>query len=81
LSGRPRPNLSPMDILTDREFEIFQFIGQGKSIKEIAWQLHIASKTVAVHCANIRQKFNLQSTAQLIRFAVQLEGCQTRSDD
>jgi DNA-binding NarL/FixJ family response regulator len=73
-SGKPRENRSSVEILTDREFEVFQFIGEGKSPKEIAAQLHIAVKTVAVHSANIRQKLNLRSTAHLIRFAVQTEG-------
>jgi DNA-binding NarL/FixJ family response regulator len=71
ISGKPCPGRSPVEVLTDREFEIFQFIGEGKSAKEIAAQLHISVKTVAVHGANIRHKLNLPSTAHLIRFAVQ----------
>jgi DNA-binding NarL/FixJ family response regulator len=72
-SGQPAKIQSPMEILTDREFEILQSIGEGKSPKEIATQLHISGKTVAVHSANIREKLKLNSTAQLIRFAVQSE--------
>jgi DNA-binding NarL/FixJ family response regulator len=72
-SSQPQANRSPMEILTDREFEIFELIGEGKSLEEIARLLHIASKTVSVHSANIRKKLNLHSTAQLIRFAVQSE--------
>jgi len=72
-TGKPQTNRSPIELLTDREFEIFQMIGQGSIPKEIARQLHLSTKTVAVHYANIRQKFNLKSTAQLIRFAVQSE--------
>ena len=72
-SGKPQTNRSPLEILTDREFEIFQLIGEGKTTKEMAGQLHLSPKTVAVHYANIRQKLNLKSTAQLIRFAVQAE--------
>jgi DNA-binding CsgD family transcriptional regulator len=70
-----------MEILTDREFEIFQLIGGGKSPKEIAQQLHLSAKTVAVHKANIRQKLNLKSTAQLIRFAIQLENSENPASD
>jgi DNA-binding NarL/FixJ family response regulator len=81
LSRKPRANLSPMEILTDRELETFRLIARGKSTKEIAGQLHIAAKTVAVHSANIRQKLNLQNTAQLIRFAAQSEDAQTLSND
>ena len=72
-TGKLQPNRSPMEILTDREFEIFQLIGQGKTPQEIAPQLHLSAKTVAVHYANIRQKLNLRTTAQLIRFALQSE--------
>ena len=80
-SGQPIKIQSPAEILTDREFEILQLIGEGKSPKEIARQLHISGKTVAVHSANIRQKLNLKSTAQLIRFAVQSEGFKDLAGD
>ncbi len=72
-TGKPLAGRSPVELLTDREFEIFQLVGEGKTPAEIALQLHLSAKTVAVHYANIRQKFNLKSTAQLIRFAVQSE--------
>ena len=69
------------EILTDREFEVLELIGQGKSSKEIARQLHISGKTVAVHSANVRKELNLKSTAQLIRFAVQSEDFKTLAGD
>ena len=76
-SWQPLEGLSPTKLLTDREFEIMQLIGQGKAPKEIARQLHLSAKTIAVHAANIRQKLNLKTTAQLIRFAVQWEDVRT----
>jgi len=72
-SGISQKLRTPMEILTDREFEVFQLIGEGKAFKEIAKRLHLSDKTVAVHSANIRRKLNLKSTALLIRFAVQSE--------
>ena len=72
-SGNPASDRSGIDILTDREFEVLRLIGEGKAPKEIARQLHLSTKTVAVHNANIRQKLKVKSTAQLIRFAVQSE--------
>ena len=72
-SWQPPTDASPTKLLTDREFEIMQLIGEGKAPKEIARQLHLSAKTIAVHAANIRQKLNLKTTAQLIRFAVQWE--------
>jgi len=79
-SGKPLASRTPMDLLTDREFEIFQLIGEGKSAKDISRQLHVSAKTVAVHNANIRNKLNLKSTAQLIRFAVQSEELKAPAD-
>jgi DNA-binding NarL/FixJ family response regulator len=73
-TGKVPAQQSPSEILTDREFEVFQLIGQGKTPKEMARQLHVSAKTVAVHYANIREKLKLTSTAQLIRFAVQTDG-------
>jgi DNA-binding NarL/FixJ family response regulator len=72
-SSQPQPHVSPMEVLTDREFEIMRLIGEGKAPKEIARQLHLSAKTVAVHGANIRRKLNLKTTAHVIRFAVQWE--------
>ena len=73
LTAGPSATRSPMEILTDREFEIFQLLGEGKSAKEIARQLRLSEKTVAVHNGNIRKKLKLKSTAQLIRLAVETE--------
>jgi DNA-binding NarL/FixJ family response regulator len=80
-SSQPRGEVSPTKLLTDREFEIMQLIGEGKAPKEIARQLHLSAKTVAVHSANLRRKLNLKSTAQLIRFAVQWEDTRNHPGD
>ena len=61
---------SPVGKLTDREFEIFQLVGQGKGTKEIASQLNLSAKTVDVHRLNIKQKLQLQSAPELIHYAV-----------
>src|ERR1043165_6568936 len=45
----------------------------GRAPKDIADQLHLSPKTVAVHNANIRQKLKLRTSGELIRFAVQWE--------
>ena len=45
-------------------------IGQGKSTRDIAAQLHLSPKTVDVHRANIKQKLELTDTTALIRHAV-----------
>jgi DNA-binding NarL/FixJ family response regulator len=67
---RPRGSTSPIERLTDREFEVFQLIGQGKSTRDIAEQLHLSSKTVDVHRSHLKEKLELKDATALIRHAV-----------
>ena len=68
--GRGAPSASPVERLTDREFEIFQLIGQGKGTREIAGKLHVSVKTVEVHRLHLKEKLELKTAPELIRFAV-----------
>ena len=68
-SGRRTGGASPVETLTDREFEVFQLLGQGRSTKEIAEQLNVSAKTVEVHRVNIKQKLKVATAAELIHFA------------
>jgi DNA-binding NarL/FixJ family response regulator len=65
---------SPLQKLTDREFEVFQFIGRGQTTEEIAGQLHISPRTVDVHRAQIKEKLQLKSGTALVHYAVQWFG-------
>jgi DNA-binding NarL/FixJ family response regulator len=56
--------------LSDREFEVFVLIGQGKNTGQIAEALHISSKTVDVHKMNIRTKLGMNETGELAYFAI-----------
>jgi DNA-binding NarL/FixJ family response regulator len=69
-SGRATEGTSPVERLTDREFEIFQQIGHGLSTKDIAAKLHVSPKTVEVHRVNIKEKLKVGTAPELIRFAV-----------
>ncbi len=69
-AGRPRGSHSPIEQLTDREFEVFQLVGLGKSTRDIAAQLHLSPKTVDVHRSHIKEKLALVDTTALIRHAV-----------
>jgi DNA-binding NarL/FixJ family response regulator len=73
---RVQSSTSPIEQLSDREFEVFHLIGLGRNNQNIADQLHLSFKTVAVHQANIRRKLNLGSSSDLIRFAVRWESAQ-----
>ncbi|HEY2587523.1 MAG TPA: response regulator transcription factor [Tepidisphaeraceae bacterium] len=60
----------PMDRLTDREMAVFRMIGDGLSVKEIADKLFLSVKTVEAHREHIKEKLNLKSSAELLRFAI-----------
>ena len=51
--------------LTDREMEVFELLGHGKSTRDIGEQLSISVKTVEVHRTNIRHKLNIKNAAEL----------------
>jgi DNA-binding NarL/FixJ family response regulator len=61
---------SPVESLSDREFEVFQLVGQGQGTRQIAERLHLSIKTVEVHRANIKRKLELKSATDLVRYAV-----------
>lgn len=68
-TGRSKAHSSPVEQLSDREFEVFQLLGAGKNSAEIAEVLHLSAKTVDVHRANMRAKLGLRSSTELISFA------------
>ena len=66
-----RPNSqSPVEKLSDREFEVFQLLGQGEGTRQIARRLHLSVKTVEVHRANIRKKLKLSAGGELVHYAI-----------
>ncbi|MFA9480216.1 response regulator [Phycisphaerales bacterium AB-hyl4] len=62
---------SPIDTLSDRELEVFEMIGQGKTTKQIAKSLHLSPKTIETHREHIKTKLNLENNNELVRHAVQ----------
>ncbi len=59
----------PIEVLTDREIEVFQLIGEGKNTREAADLLHLSVKTVEVHRENIKKKLGMASAVDLAQFA------------
>lgn len=57
--------------LSEREFEVLHLIGLGFSTREIAEKLNRSVKTVEAHQANIKEKLNIRSGKELMRFAIQ----------
>ena len=70
IGGKKAAGGLPMDRLTDRELEIFRLIGSGLSVKQIADKLFLSSKTVEAHREHMKEKLNLKSSAELLRFAI-----------
>ena len=60
-----------VESLSDRELEIFELIGRGKSTRSIAQKLHLSVHTIESHRENIRAKLSLQNGAELVQRAVQ----------
>ena len=70
VAGAP-PQQDPVQDLSNREIEVYEMIGQGLTIQQIAARLHLSPKTVETHREKIKQKLNLKSSAELNRRAVQ----------
>jgi DNA-binding NarL/FixJ family response regulator len=64
-------NDDPVAALTEREMEVFALIGGGVSTREIADRLVLSMKTVDAHRRHMREKLNLRSTNELMRYATQ----------
>jgi len=69
-AGAP-PQESPLQILSNREIEVFEMIGQGLTTMQIARRLELSPKTIETHREKIKQKLNLKNSAELSRRAVQ----------
>jgi|SRR4051812_4706100 DNA-binding NarL/FixJ family response regulator len=57
-------------VLADRELQVFELTGDGLSIREIAEKLGIDVKTVETYRARIKEKLDLQSSSELLQFAI-----------
>ena len=71
VAGSPGASDFPLDRLSDREFEVFELIGAGLQTRQIAEQLHLSVKTIEAHREHIKQKLNLDSATELLKYAVQ----------
>ncbi len=60
-----------VDALTDREYEVFQLIGRGYGNKHIAEKLRVSVKTVENYREKLKNKLSMESSSDLIQFAVQ----------
>lgn len=70
-SGKDAEPRSPVEDLSDRELEVFEMIGQGKTTREIAEALCLSVKTIETYRENLKSKLGVENGTQLGRFAVQ----------
>jgi DNA-binding NarL/FixJ family response regulator len=73
VGGMPPASQSPVNLLSDRELEVFQLLGQGRDTKQIAEELRVNFKTVHTYCARIKEKLRLTKATELLREAVRWE--------
>lgn len=72
VSRTPTKNVPlPMERLSDRELEILERIGHGRTTRQIAEELHVSMKTVQAHREHLKEKLELPDATSLARFAVQ----------
>ncbi len=60
-----------LDALSDRELQVLRMLASGKGATDIAETLHLSIKTVSTYRARLLEKLNLETTADLIRFALE----------
>lgn len=70
---RPKTEHLPHDLLSDREYEVFNMIVTGKGLTEIGTELSLSVKTVSTHKTHILQKMGLSNVAELVRYAMSHE--------
>jgi DNA-binding NarL/FixJ family response regulator len=56
--------------LSDREREVLQLMAEGKTTKEIAFQLHLSIKTIETHRMKVMEKLDIHTVAELTKYAI-----------
>lgn len=77
IRGQNTINDSPVKDLSDRELEVFQLIGQWKTTRDIADELHLSVKTIEYYREQIKRKLSLKNAAELTQRATSWVGRET----
>jgi DNA-binding NarL/FixJ family response regulator len=64
------PRIDRTKHLTPRQREVLQLLAEGRTMKETAAILHVATRTVAFHKYRIMEEFGLKTNSDLVRFAI-----------
>lgn len=70
VQGDGHRTASPIESLSDRELEVYELMGRGKTTREVASALSISVKTVETHQAHIKAKLGIRNANELLRSAV-----------
>jgi DNA-binding NarL/FixJ family response regulator len=70
LDAMPHTDGPLHETLSDREFQVFRLLVNGRTVSDIAEQLHLSAKTVSTHKARLMEKLQVDSNAELIHYAV-----------
>lgn len=71
VGGRRDGERRSIDRLSEREFQVFEMIGQGMHTRDIAGKLKLSVKTVDAHRENIKGKLKLRNATELLKTAIQ----------
>jgi len=70
-SGRAEPVDSPLDRLSDRELQVYEMLGRGHTVTQIAEKLFLSPKTIETYRAHLKEKLNLRNSNELTHHAIQ----------
>lgn len=70
IDSRKEGSSSPIELLSDRELQVFQLLGRGFGTRQVADKLNVSIKTVEAYRANIKEKLNLKSSSELVQHAI-----------
>jgi DNA-binding NarL/FixJ family response regulator len=76
VAGKGEQNESPISTLSNRELEVFQLLGQGKSVRQIAQDLNLSIPTINSFRNRIKDKLQLKSSTEVMLHAVQWQNDQ-----
>ena len=64
------PSQSPLDLLSDREFQVMRLIASGRTVTEIALDLSLSAKTISTYRARVLEKMNMKNNTDITRYAL-----------
>jgi DNA-binding NarL/FixJ family response regulator len=70
MRGEPEASMSPLEILSDRELEVFRMLGQGKGTRQIAQDLELTIPTIQSFRNRIKEKLHLKTAPELVLHAI-----------